>query len=172
MALLNYRNFPRNEELGSPNQRIMCRNTNSLLPMKELLLKQKIVKNVATNLKNERQKQKHYFDQHVRPRDVPLINEKVNVQDPSTKLWQSGRVVAYSDKPRSVYVKIKDGLVVRRNTIHLKRSSANIQQKLDPVIDNSCNGSQQSGVEHNKQNGVRYITRSGRTVKPVQRMNL
>lgn len=106
---LNFRNSPRDNKLASPDQRIMCRNTNTLLPMKDSHLSQKIVENVSKNLKVKRHKQKLYFDQHVRDRDAPTIGESVNVQDPSTKLWQSGQIVAHSDKPRSVYVKTNDG---------------------------------------------------------------
>ena len=47
LALLDYRNTPRDKELGSPVQRLMGRTTKTTLPTSETLLKPKLVKNVS-----------------------------------------------------------------------------------------------------------------------------
>lgn len=180
IGLMNYRNSPRDDKLGSPNERFLCRKTNTIVPMIEIHTKPKIIENVTQNLQIEREKQKFYFDQHVRQRDVPNIGEKVNIQDPATKIWQSGIVVALTNKPRSVIIKTDEGVVLRRNTIHIRRSSANIVPQFDPVA--STNGQEQdeNNIGENEQQANQnqnnlprpYVTRSGRTVKPVDRMNL
>ena len=51
LALLDYRNTPRDKELGSPVQRLMDRRTKTTLQTSETLLKPKLVKNVRSNLK-------------------------------------------------------------------------------------------------------------------------
>jgi hypothetical protein len=64
LAILELRNTPRNNDLGSTAQRLFSRRTKTLLPVSDQLLKPKVVENVTTNLKNERDRQKRYYDQH------------------------------------------------------------------------------------------------------------
>ena len=60
LALLDYRNTPRDKELGSPVQRLMGRRTKTTLPTSETLLKPKLVKNVRSNLKEKHLTQKYF----------------------------------------------------------------------------------------------------------------
>ena len=45
-------------------RRLFGRRTKTLLPVSDQLLQPKVVENVAANLKNERDRQKRYYDQH------------------------------------------------------------------------------------------------------------
>ena len=58
LALLEYRNTPRNSELGSPAQRLFSRSTRTILPVTEKSLKPKIVNKVQESLQKEREIQK------------------------------------------------------------------------------------------------------------------
>ncbi|XP_065079202.1 uncharacterized protein K02A2.6-like [Ochlerotatus camptorhynchus] len=57
LALLNYRNIPRDSKLLSPKQRLMSRITNSQLPAGNQKLKPAVIENVKHNLEAERFKQ-------------------------------------------------------------------------------------------------------------------
>ena len=54
LAILELRNTPRTNDLGSPVQRLFSRKTKTLVPASDQLLKPKVVENVAANLRNER----------------------------------------------------------------------------------------------------------------------
>jgi hypothetical protein len=64
LSILELRNTPRNNDLGSPAQRLFSRRTKTLLPVSDQLQKSKVVENVTTYPKNERDRQKRYYDQH------------------------------------------------------------------------------------------------------------
>ena len=62
LALLDFRNTPRDKHLGSPVQRLMGRRTKTTLPTSETLLKPKLVKNLSSNLKEKRNAEKSFYD--------------------------------------------------------------------------------------------------------------
>lgn len=73
LALLDFKNTPRDKHLGSPVQRLMGRRTKTTLPTSETLLKPKLVKNVSSNLKEKRNAEKSFYDRN--SRKLPQIRE-------------------------------------------------------------------------------------------------
>ena len=65
LALLDFRNTPMNEQVGSPTQQLMGRRTKTLLPTSANLLEPKTIR--AKSDIGKRQQQKRYFDRHAKP---------------------------------------------------------------------------------------------------------
>lgn len=193
LALLNYRNIPRNSKLLSPNQRLMSRITNSPLPVVSQKLKPEVIEDVKQNLESERFKQKDYYDRSAQVRQPTEVNNRVLLQNPLTKIWESGRIIADADTPRSVFVETDQGDVYRRNMKHVRKSTTLIPAQPEAVCDvpkspkshqNSVGPEEQQqqhpvGAENlgpsgqiNEERGQQTFTRSGRLVKPIQRLNL
>ena len=112
LALLDYRNTPRDKELGSPVQRLMGRRTKTTLPTSEILLKLKLVRNVRSNLKEKRLKQKYFYDKSART--LPPIHVGDDVRIRRGKYWEHGHVTEQSNAPRSFLVQSR-GQMYRRN---------------------------------------------------------
>ncbi|XP_058449108.1 uncharacterized protein LOC131429074 [Malaya genurostris] len=198
LAFLNYRNIPRNLKLQSPNLRLMSRITNSPLPVASHKLKPRVIEDVKQSLEAERCKQKAYYDRSAHVRQPLEINDRVQLQNLLTNTCESGRVIARSDTPRSVLVENDQGDIYRRNTKHVKKSSTLINAQPDvscdvPVTPEARQveiglGEQRQQYQFGEktqlaemeaargQNNTDHlpqtITRSGRLVKPIERLNL
>ena len=74
LGLLNPRNVPRDQVLGSPLQRLMSRRTRCLLPVAKKLLAPRTLNNrhVSLRLKSKRMQQKAFYDRGSKPLP-PLI---------------------------------------------------------------------------------------------------
>lgn len=125
LALLNYRNTPRNDKIGSPNQRLMSRTTRSILPATVEQLKPKIVSGVEQQLIDIRNQQKLYHDRGAKEAPQIQVGDKVRVQR-GKRDWIGATVVQNTDKPRSLIVQTQNGKKYRRNTIHLYPTKAEI----------------------------------------------
>lgn len=70
LALLDLRNTPRDEQTGSPMQRLMGRRAKTLLPISNGLQKPTTVQpeTVSSKLTEYRQKQKFYYDRGAKER--------------------------------------------------------------------------------------------------------
>ena len=88
LALLDLRNTPRDQSMGSPAQRLMGRHTKTRAPTSEALLKPEIVKEEAVmeGLKQYRMCQKHYYDRisfiiivHQLNLEVPFVLKPLKV---------------------------------------------------------------------------------------------
>ena len=66
LALLNWKNTPRNDLLGSHNQHLFRRNTKSLIPTTDNNLKPKIVQGVTAELQQLREKQVSYSNKQAK----------------------------------------------------------------------------------------------------------
>ena len=91
LALLDFRNTPRDKHLGSPVQRLMGRRTKTTLPTSETLLKPKLVKNVSSNLKEKRNAEKSFYDRN--SRKLPQIREGDDVRIRRGNIWEPGHAV-------------------------------------------------------------------------------
>ncbi|XP_064392586.1 uncharacterized protein K02A2.6-like [Halichondria panicea] len=80
LALLDFRNTPTNDVLGSPAQRLMGRRTKTLLPTtaKLLAIQLSVVK---ANLLAQKETQKLYFDQHTKV--LPALDQS------HVPMWQN-----------------------------------------------------------------------------------
>ncbi|KAL9960046.1 hypothetical protein ACROYT_G033443 [Oculina patagonica] len=119
LGLLNLRNVPRDQILGSPAQRLMSRRTRCVLPVAKKLLTPKtlISRDVSSRLELKRRQQKSYFDQHAKP--LPPLSPQQVVRLQTDKGYQKlGIVKQPSAQPRS-YIVHADGKEYRRNRRHL-----------------------------------------------------
>ena len=119
LDLLNLRNVPRDQLLGSPAQRLMSRRTRCVLHVAKKLLVPKALntRHVSSRLKLKRQQQKSYHDQHAKPL-LPLRSQQV-VRLQTDKGYQKVGVVKQpAPQPRS-YIVEAEGKGYRRNRRHL-----------------------------------------------------
>ena len=122
LALLNYRNTPSQNSNTSPAQKFFNRRTRTLLPSLPSLLRPKIT--LETDIKKMKKgqvKMKHYYD--MKAKDLkPLGEGDTVVMKPmrlGRKEWTKGTVVRGAG--RSYDVETKEGAVLRRNRVHLKK---------------------------------------------------
>ncbi|OWR53151.1 putative transposase [Danaus plexippus plexippus] len=135
LALLNWRNTPRNDILGSPNQRLYSRITRSPLPINDNNLKPKIITGVTTELKRLREVQAKYGNRHTKKPDSFEINEKVR-HKVAHRQWEGARVLERPEGlPRSVIIQTDQGQILRRNFSHLHKTQADITRNRVVVPD-------------------------------------
>ncbi|KAG5870593.1 hypothetical protein JTB14_018723 [Gonioctena quinquepunctata] len=89
LALLNYRNTPRNNKLGSPNERLFSRITRSLIPTSTEMLKPILIEDVDTELttlgKNKRNMETDIRKSKKLPREVFFRLEQQQQRYPERK---------------------------------------------------------------------------------------
>ncbi|PIK60265.1 hypothetical protein BSL78_02827 [Apostichopus japonicus] len=126
LALLEYRNTPRDDILGSPAQRLFGRRTKTRLPTSERLLQPRILKpdTVTKRLAEKRQMQKTYFDRQARPLAQLYPGENIRMQ--TEKGWVPATVTSRTGQPRSYIVETLDGTNYRRNRKHLRKTKENM----------------------------------------------
>lgn len=116
----------------------MSRITRSVLPTNEEKLKPKIIKEVAEQLSDLRKIQKIYHDRNTV--QAPTINIGDNVRMQRGKRdWIAAKATEQTDKPRSFIVEAKNGQQYRRNTIHLRRTAAQIDEQPSIVVEAPSN---------------------------------
>ncbi|XP_060080243.1 uncharacterized protein LOC132559627 [Ylistrum balloti] len=123
LSLLELRNTPRDEETGSPMQRLMGRRGKTLLPITPNLRKPQVSdpSKVTSKLVAHRQQQKYYYDWNTKDRKEIGPGDAIRIQTPSG--WKPAEVVGKARTPRSYIVKAGDSArEYRRNTEHLMRT--------------------------------------------------
>lgn len=127
LALLNWRNTPRNDCLGSPNQRLFSRITRSPIPTIDKKLKPKIMQGVTAELQKLREKQAKYSNKHNTNPVNFEINDNVR-HKVSHRNWQGAKVIDVpKNLPRSVIIQTDQGQILRRNFSHLHKTQADIK---------------------------------------------
>lgn len=186
-AMLNYRNTPRSESLGSPAQRLMNRRLRSSFPTHDKKLEPKVVRNVEHQLKEIRGRQKFYFDKSTKTAPTVEIGDDVRLKL-GHRNWTGAKIVSHTDKPRSVLVETKVR-IYRRNTSFIRPTKAIINEPvvLTPNVSNEALDSRneipnQSSDEPQSNETINnnpvvggqgaYVTRFGREVRPLVRLNL
>lgn len=111
MALLEWRNTPRDSVLKSPVQRLMGRQTRTLLPVPSSHLVPETVPSraVRNRLQEIRQRQRIYYNR--RSRHLPPLSpgQRVTTYDTHEKTWTPAVVLRPAETPRSVVVKTEEG---------------------------------------------------------------
>jgi len=93
-ALLDYRNTPTEGMKSSPAQRLMSRRTQTFLPKATSLLHPKVVEGVEDQIKQKKQKAKHYHDCIVKLLPEIEVGREVRVAPiECIKLWKSAMCV-------------------------------------------------------------------------------
>ena len=96
-ALLELRNTPVNEQLGSPAQRLMGRRTKTLLPTsRKLLIPQTIKPEIVRNQLKKQDKQKQYYDQHAKQLPELKKGDKVRLRSRNGR-WRPAVVTEIAD---------------------------------------------------------------------------
>uniref|UniRef100_A0A8C9ZVM9 Integrase catalytic domain-containing protein n=1 Tax=Sander lucioperca TaxID=283035 RepID=A0A8C9ZVM9_SANLU len=133
LNLLNIRNIPRDQALGSPAERLMSRQTRSALPVSNKLLEpaQKNTKQVTALLQNKRLAQKQYYDASSRPLQ-PLAEGQVVRMQTTKGHDRLGTVKGRCKEPRS-YIIESDGGTYRRNRHHIFPVAEPPPRKVDPA---------------------------------------
>ncbi|CAB4039170.1 Transposon Ty3-G Gag-Pol poly, partial [Paramuricea clavata] len=105
LGLLNLRNTPRDDSLGSPAQRLMSRRTRTVPPMSNKLLKPNVIpcKQVSQRIRRKRKQQKTYYDKSAKTLGTLKANQIVRMQ--TTKGYDRiGVVKQVAKEPRSYIV--------------------------------------------------------------------
>ena len=128
LSLLHHRNTPRDSILGSPAQRLMSRQTKTLLPTAEGILKPQVKDPdvVKDRLQHYKNLQKKSFDQ--RAQKLPILKPGDVVRLQGEKGFpHKGVVVEKLRQPRSYLVKASSR-TYRRNRKHLLKVEEPIQR--------------------------------------------
>ncbi|XP_075750004.1 uncharacterized protein LOC142814703 isoform X1 [Rhipicephalus microplus] len=122
LAMLELRNTPRDAILMSPVQRLMGRQTRTLLPVPSCHLKPAPVPNrkVHSRLQEIRHKQKVYYNRGARDLRALSPGQRASSYDTHTRTWSPVVVLGSAGAPRSVLVKTEDGREMRRTREHLR----------------------------------------------------
>ena len=123
IALLDYRNTPVSDNLGSPSQRLMGKRTRTLIPTVDKLLRPKTISPtlVHKELQKRKDKQKYYYDKHTKPLSKLKEGEDTLIQ--LRGRWYPAKITKISqNEPRSYIVTTPQGRTYRRNRRHLRRT--------------------------------------------------
>ena len=139
LALLEYRNTPWSDTIGSPVQRLMGRRTKTLVPTTGSLLKPQTIDPslVQKELVQRRQQQKHYYDQHAKPLKQLKTGDSVLVSAKDGK-WKPAKVTSLNERgPRSYNIVTPQGHQYRRNRKDLRNLArpVNINAYDDDFLD-------------------------------------
>ena len=130
LALMEYRNTPWSDTIGSPAQRLMGRRTKTLIPTSDTLLQPKTIDPtlVQEELIQRCQRQKFYFDQHAKPLNQLKTGDSILVSAQDGK-WKPAKVLGINENgPRSYDITTPNGQHYRRNRKDLR--------KLAPTVHN------------------------------------
>lgn len=119
--LLEYRNMPLASVNVSPAQILLSRRLRSNLPIDSRLLKPKIL-NYRTRMIENQVRVKELYDRHA-PRAPQSFQNGQIVAIKQGKFWEKGTILNHADTPRSYWIKLNNGNVIRRNDFHIKVSS-------------------------------------------------
>ena len=139
LALLEYRNTPISDTLGSPAQRLISRRTKTLLPTTTKLLQPKLINPQAAHkeLRERKARQKYYYDCHTAILKPLAVGDTVMMR--AKEKWEPAMLIAIcQDKPRSYIVNTPGGKQYRRNRHHLKPSPFNVNARLCHHSNQSC----------------------------------
>ena len=122
IALLDHRNTPISETLGSPAQRLIGRHTRILIPILQNLVKPKTInpKSVQNELLQRKAVRKHYYDHHTKPLENLKENEAVLMQVKDT--WHPAKAMKIcKNMPRSYIITTPQDKSHHRNRRHLRK---------------------------------------------------
>lgn len=120
LALLNYRNTPRDNTVGSPAQRLFGRRTRTTIPTAPELLKPQTLKpeEVYKHLNAKKTQAKQYYDRDAKDLQELRMGEYVRIR--LNGKWIPAKVEGKDD--RSYTVRLQSGNILRRNRRQLLRT--------------------------------------------------
>ena len=195
-ALKVYRATPHSSTGFSPAQLMMGRNIRTSLPTLPSQTEPRWPDSQLVWINDDKAKQAYaaaYNKRHgVRPLKELEPGDRVVTRTDKEKTWSApGRVVNRHEAPRSYVVERDDGAIYRRNRRHIRvvpkdtpvpqRQRQVIEHyaippvppRLEPVGQPNAAPVRENRIAPGNPPGIdRNMTRSGRTVRPVQRMDL
>ena len=198
LAILDYRNTPTEGLQTSPAQRLMCRRTQTLLPMNRKLLKQKVPENQKHLMNKKKQAQiKHYNKtarnlQPLKQGDIVRVQPTNNDKQTNAE-WRKAQITKKLDQ-RSYEISTEKCTTLRRNRRHLRSTAETMRahddapdmtseherpQEQQVVLEEQVTPEQQvelqQHVDKSKQQhyppSITNKTRAGRSVKKPSRFN-
>lgn len=180
VSLLEYRNSP-GDNLKSPAQLLMSRRLRSILPatLKHLQPQVTCQQTVHNTQEVYQQRQQAYYNRSTKPLSHLPVEASIRFQQDGGS-WKPATVTQPADTARSYHIQTKEGQTYRRNRRHLRESRG----------DTSTSGTEQTGPSSNNTQALQgqlaeppdkdshntqqlgYATRSGRTIKPRQILDL
>ena len=170
VSIMQYTNSPLKQLGFSPAELFFNRILKTKVPICEQLLKPKLL-DVKEKLNEKKKKQTFYFDRNTKPLPEIEINDPVGVWNHRRKCWLPGKILELHSSPKSYIIKDDRGFLFRRNRKDLKKLSRTIDIPFalvedDDKVNEFDNSVCKSPVKADDQ----VITRSGRVVKPPERL--
>ena len=169
LALLAVRNTPIATHLPSPAQIMFQRTVDDGLSFKSV-----IQHNTAKVINQHRQRHVQRYDNRARDQPDLNIGQSVRIQNPITKLWDPAIVAQKLAEPRSFEVETGNGATYRRNRRHINVTKE-VFTKKHPIDDETEPLPEDTAItipapRLSVPPGV-TMTRSGRIIKPPQRLD-
>lgn len=172
LALLCLRSTPIDSQLPSPSELLHGRKTRSNLPAK--IPNSVAHKDAVTERLQLRQdKQTSYFDKKAHELPPLAVGQQVRVQNQDTGRWTPATVQSKRPEPRSYEVESASGGILRRNRKLIRETGekrVTFQEQADVQTDEGQVPPEL--VQHNEGSKQTYTTRSGRTVRKPERLDL
>lgn len=188
VALMEGRNSPATGIGLTPSHILNSQRPRSKLPTMAQLLRPQVTLNAHEKLGAAHQRQKFYYDRHAKPLKGLEPEETVRVRD--NRAWVQAVITDIWLTPRSYVIKTESRTSLRRNTKHLGKQpeSTSIMESDEEGTTSATEvASPDKWVSPNEEAIVArsqerwsintppernlYRTRSGRTVKPPDRLN-
>ena len=131
LALLEYRNTPWSDTLGSPAQRLMGRRTKILISTASNLLKPETINpiTVQEELQKHRRQQKLFYDRQAKPLKSLSVGDSVLMTSKDGR-WRPAKVTSISQiAPRSYNIVTPQGQHYRRNRKDLRKVTGGTDTK-------------------------------------------
>ena len=167
LSLLKLRNTPLSN-VGSPAMLLMGRRCNTSLPLSSNLRNPVAISplDVKEQLLKSQTNQKYYYDRNVTPLPPLNVNDPVRFEAPGASKHKPLRKASVIDKdlnPRSYIIQDENGNVYRRNRKHIYFDKST-------NLNHSYQHSNQSS--HESQDSDNLRTKSGRLIRPPNKLNL
>jgi transposase InsO family protein len=175
LALLDYRTTPLENINLSPAQLLMGRRVRNTLPASQDIFKPATydLRKVKQHLNAQKAKQKFYYDRRKNVKELAPLNNgtSVRMETSGSKSLSPGVVVEKTDKLRSYLVK-SNGRLYRRNRVHLHKSSETPQDEHDEQDISMEDSGPIENTATPEPAKTALQTRSGRIVKPPEKLDL
>ena len=137
LAILTYRNTPTQGMETSPVQRLMSRQTKTLLPMDEKHLEPAVtVSTDSVQLQQRLHKQKAHYDQSHGTKELPELNSgdivRVRPMLLGQQEWEEAIVVEKHSEPRSYNVRTRTGILRRNRRDLVKQRGGESEPPVEP----------------------------------------
>lgn len=181
LSLLEYRNTPV-DSLKTPAQLLMSRRLRSILPTTGKQLKPELACHITIRDRRElcQKRQKHYYDRSTRALPPLPASATVRFQKNPSAEWKPATVIEPAGTQRSYNIRTDEGQTLRRNRRHLLQTAES-----DTVLEVTTTnlGTEEEVTETVQQDNAsptgltqasQFVTttRSGRTIRPCDRLDL